>query len=121
MACARWSGLALADLLTRFLVRHFWPQGPMRIVGDDHVSEHPGRKVYGTGRHRDAVPCTHKYTSYRWGHKWVVLALLVRLPVTNRPWALPILVALYRSPQDDKARGRRHNFFFQAEDGIRDA
>src|SRR5262245_24055695 len=108
LSCARWSGLALAALLTRFLVCHFCPQGPIPLVGDDTVSEHPGRKVYGKGRHRDPVRSSHSYTAYRWGHKWVVLALLVRFPFTNRPWALPILVALYRSPQDDKARGRRH-------------
>src|SRR5262249_8904629 len=56
---ARWSGLALAALLTRFLVRHFWPQGPIPLVGDAPVSEHPGRKVYGKGRHRAPVRSSH--------------------------------------------------------------
>ena len=35
----------------------------------------------------------------RWGHKWVVLAILVQFPFATRPWALPVLVALYRSPE----------------------
>jgi hypothetical protein len=42
---AKWSGLHLAALLLRFLVRHFWPHGPIRLVGDDTVSEHRGQKV----------------------------------------------------------------------------
>jgi hypothetical protein len=108
LSCARWSGLSLAALLVRFLVRHFWPLGSIRLVGDDTVTEHPGRKVYGKGRHRDPVRSSHSYTAFRWGHKWVVLALLVHFPFAQRPWALPVLVALYRSPQHDKARGRRH-------------
>src|SRR3954471_12586170 len=44
---AQWSGLRLACLLTRFLLRHCWPQGTVRLVGDDTVCEHPGRTVYG--------------------------------------------------------------------------
>ena len=52
--------------------------------------------------------CTHSFTAFRWGHKWVVLAVLVRFPFTRRLWALPLLVALYRSAQDNQQAGRRH-------------
>ena len=105
---AKWSGLCLAALLVRFLVRHFWPAGLIRLVGDDTVSEHRGKKVHGKGRHRDPVRSSHSYTAYRYGHKGVVLAVLIPFPFASRPWALPVLVALYRSPQDNAARGRRH-------------
>ncbi len=108
LSLAQWSGLHLAALLIRFLLRHFWPQGRIRLVGDDTVTEHPGRKVYGKARHRDPVRSSHSYTAWRWGHKWVVLAILVSFPFCSRPWALPVLVALYHSPQDDRQRGRRH-------------
>ena len=108
LSLAQWSGLSLAALLCRFIIRHFWPQGRIRLVGDDTVTEHPGRKVYGKARHRDAVRSSHSYTAWRWGHKWVVLAILVRLPFVSRPWALPVLIALYRSPQDNQQRGRPH-------------
>lgn len=108
LSLARWSGLTLASLLARFILRHFWPQGRVRLVGDDTVTEHPGRQVYGKARHRDPVRSSHSYTAWRWGHKWVVLAILVRFPFADRPWALPVLIALYRSPQDNQRRGRRH-------------
>lgn len=108
LSLAQWSGLHLAALLTRFLVRHFWPQGRIRVVGDDTVTEHPGRRVSGKARHRDAVRSSHSYTAWRWGHKWVVLALLVQFPFATRPWALPVLVTLYRSPADNRKRGRPH-------------
>jgi hypothetical protein len=105
---AHWSGLRLAALLTRFLLRCYCPRGMVTLVGDDTVSAHPGRKVYGKARHRDAVRSSHRYTAWRWGHKWVVLAVLVWFPFAGRPWALPVLVALYRSPEDNRKRGRRH-------------
>src|SRR3954451_21491503 len=108
LSLAQWSGLTLASLLTRFILRHFWPQGRVRLVGDDTVTEHPGRKVFGKARHRDPVRSSHSYTAWRWGHKWVVLAVLVQLPCATRPWALPVLVALYRSRKDNQKRGRPH-------------
>src|SRR5215831_19501280 len=108
LSLAQWSGLTLAALLTRFLIRHFWPQGRIHVVGDDTVTEHPGRKVYGKARHRDAVRSSHSYTAWRWGHKWVVLSVLVHFPFAQRPWALPVLVSLYRSKQDNARRCRPH-------------
>jgi hypothetical protein len=108
LSLSQWSALTLASLLARFLLRHFWPDGTVRLVGDDTVTEHPGRKVHGKARHRDLVRSSRSYTAWRWGHKWVVLAVLVRFPFARRPWALPVLVALYRSPEDNRRRGRPH-------------
>jgi DDE superfamily endonuclease/Archaeal putative transposase ISC1217 len=108
LSLAQWSTLTLASLLARFLLHHFWPEGRVRLVGDDTVSEHPGRKVHGKARHRDPVRSSHSYTAWRWGHKWVVLAVLVRFPFACRPWALPVLIALYRSPEDNRKRHRPH-------------
>jgi hypothetical protein len=51
---------------------------------------------------------THSYTAYRWGHQWIVVSVLVKLPFAVRPWALPVLVALYCDPEWDQAHGRRH-------------
>lgn len=100
----RWSNWQLARLLTGWIVERLAPDGPLLLAGDDTVDEHRGPKVYGKGRHRDPVRSTHSYTAFRWGHKWVVIAVLVRLPFCRRLWALPILVALYRPQQ----KGRRH-------------
>src|SRR5262249_7804543 len=62
---ARWSGLRLAALLARLLLRRFWPTGVVTLVGDDTVTEHPGRKVHGKARHRDPVRTTHPSTPSR--------------------------------------------------------
>jgi hypothetical protein len=105
---ASWSGLALGCALVRFLLDHVIPDGPVTVLGDDTVDGHKGTKVYGKARHRDPVRSTHSYTAWRYGHRWVVLAVLVKLPFATRPWALPVLIDLYRSEEDDRKRNRPH-------------
>jgi len=78
------------------------------VAGDDTVAEAKGKKVYGKGRHHDAVRSTHSLTVWRWGHRWVVLSIVVFFPWTTRGWALPVLVALYRPQELNEAEGRRH-------------
>jgi hypothetical protein len=108
LSSASWSGLLLGLLLARFLLHHLLPADPVVLVGDDTVDGHTGKNVYGKARHRDPVRSTRSYTAWRYGHKWVVLAVLVRFPFATRPWALPVLVDLYRPEQDDRARKRPH-------------
>jgi hypothetical protein len=104
----RWSTWVLARALITFLLGHIVPTGPVLLAGDGTVTEHPGPKVFGKGRHRDGVRSTHSYTACRWGHKWVVVSVLIKLPFATRPWALPVLAALYRPPEWDRVHGTRH-------------
>jgi hypothetical protein len=104
----RWSSWRLARALAGYILRHGVPDGPVPLCGDETVDGHRGKKVYGKACHRDAVRSSHSFTAYRWGHKWVVLAILVKFPFATRLWALPVLVALYRSKEWNEAHGRRH-------------
>lgn len=107
-SCRRWKSRPLAFAIARFVLDRFVPDGVVQICGDETVDGHPGKKVYGKGRHRDAVRSSHSHTVHRYGHKWIVLAILVRLPYTNRRFALPVLIALYRSKECNAQEGRRH-------------
>ncbi len=108
LSSARWSGLALACHLCRLVLRLLPDDRPVLLVGDDTVDGHKGKHVYGKARHRDPVRSTKSYTAWRYGHRWVVLAVLVHLPFAKRPWALPVLADLYRSEDDNRRRGRPH-------------
>jgi len=108
LSSAEWSALRLACQLSRLVLALIPADVTVPLVGDDTVDGHPGRKVHGKARHRDPVRSSHGYTAWRYGHKWVVLAVLVRFPWANRPWALPVLVDLYRSKEDDQQRRRPH-------------
>lgn len=101
----RWRLSALAKILATAWGDHFAPTGVLQIVGDDTVNQHRGVGVYGKACHRDAV---RSHLVHRWGHKWVALALRVRVPGTSRTWALPVLIALYRTPELNAREGRRH-------------
>lgn len=76
---------------------------PVILAVDDTVTQHRGKNVYGKGCHRDAVRSSHAHTVWRWGHKWVVLAVSVPMPSCIMPWALPVVCALYKPRQE-----RRH-------------
>ena len=104
----RWRSWRLARALADVILRTCVPSGVVLLAGDDTVDGHRGKKVYGKGCHRDAVRSTHSFIAYRWGHKWVVLAILVKFPFAVRPWALPVLVALYRPKESNREQGRRH-------------
>jgi hypothetical protein len=97
-----------ARCYVRAVITRFAAEGTIELAGDDTVTEHTGPKVHGKCCHRDPVRSTHSFTAYRWGHKWVVLALLVRFPFTARRWALPLLIALYQSDEENRKQGRRH-------------
>ena len=104
----RWSSFHVSRALAGFVVNRFAPDGVIRLVGDETVDEHRGKKVYGKARHRDSVRSANSYVAFRFGHKWIVLAILVELPYYSRPLALPLLVALYRDPKTNAREKLRH-------------
>ncbi len=105
---ASWSTWTLSRILTRMILELFGADDAIPLAVDETTAQHKGAKVYGKGCHRDAVRSTHTHTAYKWGHKWVVLAIVVKFPWARCPWSLPIMAALYRTEKLDKAEGRRH-------------
>jgi hypothetical protein len=81
---------------------------PVVLPVDDTAAQHKGGLVYGKCRHRDACRSTRTFTAWVWGHRWVVLAVNVKFPFATRPWALPVLAALYLGRKYNETRGHRH-------------
>jgi hypothetical protein len=105
---AAWSLWPLGKLLASAVLELIASDEPVLVPMDDTTTQHRGNKVYGKGCHHDAVRSSHSHIVWRWGHRWVVLALSVKFPFTCRRWALPVLAALYRPEELDRAEGRRH-------------
>src|SRR6266540_1486826 len=57
------------------------PEGKVLLADDDTIAEHPGDQVFGKGCHRDPVHSTRSHTAFSWGHKGVVVSVLVRFPL----------------------------------------
>ena len=105
---ARWSLWPLGKVLAAVVLELVPPDEPVLCPVDDTCAQHRGRKVYGKGRHRDPCRSTRTHNVWVWGHCWVVLAVNVKFPFCSRPWALPVLCALYRSRETNQREGRRH-------------
>jgi hypothetical protein len=100
------------DLLGHWL---FWrirdalcDAGVVRVVVDDTLATKKGPHVFGIGCHLDAVRSTKKQKIFAFGHCWVTLAVLVRVPFSTRVWALPVLFRLYRTKKECERRGVPH-------------
>lgn len=105
---ASWSLWPIGMILARWVLRHVPDDEPVVVALDDTTAQHRGKKVYGKGCHHDAVRSAHKHIVFKWGHKWIVFALTVKFPFASRPWALPVVVALYRPEELNRKEGRRH-------------
>jgi hypothetical protein len=95
-----WSPDELGRLLFGYLLHHLAKDTAIRIVLDDTVAPKKGPHVFGIGSHVDAVRSTRKRRIFVFGHCWVVLAVLVQVPFSRRPWALPLLLRLYRTEKE---------------------
>ncbi len=107
-ASARWSidrvGLGLFDLVCKLT-----DQATYYLVGDDTLIHKNGLKVYGAGMHRDACNSSTGFTSFRWGHCWVVLCVLIpSRKDPDRKYAVPILMRLYLNQKTNAKLRRKH-------------
>lgn len=93
-AAARWSldelGLAVFGLILPLL------DGITLLAVDDTLARKRGLKVFGVGMHHDPLLSTRKTALTHWGHCWVVLGVLLKLPFCGERWfCLPVLFRLY--------------------------
>jgi hypothetical protein len=92
----KWDPDVMGYWIFQRLVR-FVGDGPLQVVIDDTLAPKKGPHVFGIGTHVDAVRSTRKHRVFCFGHCWVVLSVLVRVPFSSRAWALPVLFRLYRN------------------------
>jgi hypothetical protein len=94
-SAARWS-LDQLGLIVFLLLKVLLPEGTVDLSLDDTEAHKRGKKVYGVGMHRDPQLSTRKKPVLTWGHNWVILCVIVRLPFCpDRVFSLPILFRLY--------------------------
>lgn len=105
-SAARWSPWPIARVLAAAVVALVPKDQPVIVDVDDTVARHRGPRVFGVGCYRDACRSSRKQANFTWGHKWVVMAINVRLPRCLRPWALPVLMAL-STPKPKPPRTKR--------------
>jgi hypothetical protein len=108
LSCRVWLSWPLGKVLAAMVLELIPADQPVICPVDDTTPQHKGKKVYGKGCHHDACRSTHSHVVWVWGHKWVTLAINVKFPFAARPWALPVLCALYRPTKLNQSEHRRH-------------
>jgi hypothetical protein len=105
-AAARWSldelGLAVFGLLILPLL-----SGGLVLLGvDDTLARKRGLKVFGVGMHHDPLLSTRRTSVKNWGHCWVILGVILKLPFCGDRWfCLPILFRLYVPKKTARKKG----------------
>jgi hypothetical protein len=95
-----WDPDDLGRALFTWMLGRMAPDAPIRLAMDDTLAPKKGPHVFGLGCHLDAVRSTRLCKVFCFGHCWVMLAVLVTVPFSRRPWALPILFRLYRNKKE---------------------
>jgi len=101
-------GVAGGEDLVGLLIRLLPPQWVPLVVVDDTVERRRGKRIKAKGCYRDAVRSSQKHVVKCFGLKWVCMMLLVRLPWSSCPWALPFLTVLAPSKQANQEAKKRH-------------
>lgn len=106
---AKWSSLSLSRILLGLLVLLLLSaDAPLIVIGDDTLERRRGQKIKAKSVFRDAVRSSQKKVVTSFGLRWVCLMLLVPLPWTTRPWALPFMTVLAPSERTNHQLHKRH-------------
>jgi hypothetical protein len=93
---AVWSIDTLSAAVTALVIDRLVPAGtPVLIAVDDTLFHRSGRKVHGTAWHHDGAAKTPKGNRIAWGNNWVIAAVVLTLPMLDRPVSLPVAFALW--------------------------
>ena len=105
---AVWPGWFAAKVLLGLLVALLPPGAPLWLLVDETLERRNGDKIRTKGVYRDAVRSSRKHVVHAHGLRWVAMRLLVPLPWSSRPWALPFFTLHAPSEKTCKKAGIRH-------------
>jgi len=105
---ACWSGRQGSHILLGLLVPLLPAPWPLIVGTDETIARRRGKKIAAKGCYRDAVRSTEQHVVTCFGLKWLAMMLLVPLPWSPRPWALPFLTVLAPSARAKTAARQRH-------------
>lgn len=106
---ASWSGLVVSRLLLLLLVATFVAAGaPIAITVDETLERRWGRQIHKRGHWRDSLASSRSLNVSTSGLRWLVFAVVVRLPWSRCYWSLPFLSVLLTTPEVSAKLGKRH-------------
>jgi len=105
----RWSALRLSKALLTLLLATFpLPDDIITILVDETYERRNGKKIAYKGWFRDPVRSSDGNVVTTQAVRWLVFCVLVSVPWSSRPWALPFLTLPIRSLKTCKKSHRPH-------------
>jgi len=105
---AVWSCKNGSKILLGLLIKLLPTGWPIIIGVDDTLERRKGKKIKAKGSYRDPIRSSHSRTVACYGLKWLSMMLIVPVPWSTRPWALPFLTALVPSKQHNESQSKQH-------------
>ncbi len=84
---------------------------PLEIVVDETLERRWGRKIKKKGFWRGSVASSHGQNIAAMGLRWLVAALVVKLPWSSRRGALPFVSLLLTTAKTDQRLDQRHRIY----------
>jgi hypothetical protein len=75
----RWDTDQIGFVLAALVLHRLSATGVVRLIVDDTLGRHTGKRISGAAMHRDPLLSTGRRIFFHWGHVWVVLAIEVTL------------------------------------------
>jgi len=109
-----WSPWLVSKILLSLLILIFLPSGaPLLLVIDETLERRRGRQIKYKGWFRDPLLSTKKHVVKALGIRWICLAVLVPVPWSQRPWALPFMTVLALGQKTSMKLNKRHRTIVQ--------
>jgi len=105
---AKWCPDQISRTLLMLLLGLCDEGAPITFAIDDTLARHTGKRISSAGMHRDPLLSTAVKAWFHFGHVWVVLAMVIKIPRWNKTFALPVAAKLYRSEKVCKQMGIPH-------------
>lgn len=105
----RWSPWVLSKILLSLIITLCLPAGvPVLLAIDETLERRWGPKIKYKGWFRDPIRSTANKVSKALGIRWIVMAVVVPVPWSERWWALPFMAIPAVSPKTNAKLNKRH-------------
>ena len=106
---AKWCSLTASKILLGLLVQALVIANVPLVFGvDETLERRRGEKIKQKGVFRDPIRSSKKYLVHSFGLRWLSMMLIVQVPWSSRPWALPFLTLNAPSQATNEANGKKH-------------
>jgi hypothetical protein len=110
----RWSPWLVSKILLSLIVSIFIPtEAPLLLVIDETLERRRGKQIKYKGWFRDPILSTKEHVVRALGIRWICLAILVSVPWSQRPWALPFMTVLALGEKTSTRLSKRHHTLVQ--------